>query len=171
MARTSKKQSFESLHQLLILKLQSLYDIEQQLVKALPKMAEHAVDENLKDAFLKHLEETKMQVARLERALESLQAPVKSEKVEAIRGLIKDADWVMKHAKDAAADAGTIAAAQYVEHYEMAGYGAAKEWAELMGHDEVVSLLDESLKEEKAADEKLNELAHAGINERANNDM
>jgi ferritin-like metal-binding protein YciE len=168
---TKKKAAakYADLHDLLVLKLQSLYDIESQLVRELPKLAKSVSSPELKDAFEKHLDETKNQVARLERALEELKSPIKKSKVEAIRGLAKDAEWMIKNIKDEKArDAGMIAAAQYVEHYEIAGYGSASEWAKLMGHDRVVDLLEESLAEEKAADEKLNELALSGVNERAN---
>lgn len=158
-----------TLHDLLVIKLQSLYDIEQELVKALPKMAHKATSGELRMAFEEHAEETKNHVRRIEQALAAIDAPVRKEKVEAIRGLEKDAEWVMKTIVDEnARDAGMIAAAQYVEHYEIAGYGAAVEWARSMGHDEVVRLLEATLAEEKAADEKLNELAQGGINEKAN---
>jgi ferritin-like metal-binding protein YciE len=160
---------YADLHSLLVLKLQSLYDIENQLVRELPKLAKNAHSIELRAAFEKHLDETKNQVVRLEKALEDIKSPVKKSKVEAIRGLAKDADWMIKNISDEnARDAGMIAAAQYVEHYEIAGYGSASEWAKLMGHDTVVDLLEESLAEEKAADEKLNELALSGVNERAN---
>ena len=172
MIKKTKKKTparYADLHDLLVLKLQSLYDIESQLVLELPKLARHATSVELRDAFEKHLEETKNQVARLEQALEEIRSPVKKSKVEAIRGLAKDADWMIKNIKDEKArDAGMIAAAQYVEHYEIAGYGSASEWAKLMGHDTVAELLEESLAEEKAADEKLSELALSGVNERAN---
>jgi ferritin-like metal-binding protein YciE len=164
-----KSKKFETLHDLFILKLQSLYDIENEIVKALPKFAKKATDGNLQAAFEKHLAETERQVTRLEEALKEIDAPIKKEKVEAIRGLSKDAAWIMQNVKDdAARDAALIAAAQYVEHYEMAGYGAASEWARNMGHDSVVSLLEDTLAEEKAADAKLNELALSGINDAAN---
>jgi ferritin-like metal-binding protein YciE len=160
---------YGSLHDLLLLKLHSLYDIESVLVGALPKMIKSATDEELKAAFDKHLGETEEHVKRAESALNELGEKVRKEKVEAIRGLEKDAAWIIKTIKDdAARDAALIAAAQYVEHYEMAGYGAAAEWAELMAHSTVAGLLQATLSEEKAADEKLNELAKGDINQRAN---
>ena len=172
MIKKTKKEAsarYADLHDLLVLKLQSLYDIESQLVRELPKFVKHASSNELRDAFEKHLEETKNQVARLEQALEETKSPVKKSKVEAIRGLAKDADWMIKNIKEEKArDAGMIAAAQYVEHYEIAGYGSASEWAKLMGHDAIAELLEESLTEEKAADEKLSELALSGVNDRAN---
>jgi len=160
---------FDTLHDLLILKLHSLLDIETQLVAALPKMSKASSDKGLSFAFEKHLGETENHVKRLEEALGELGEKASKEKVEAIRGLVKDASWVIKTIKnDAARDALLIAAGQYAEHYEMAGYGAAHEWAGLMGHDSVASLLQSTLDEEKAADEKLKELAKGRINSRAN---
>lgn len=163
------KAKFETLHDLLILKLRSLYDIESELLTALPKMAKAATDGELKQAFEKHFGETENQVTRLEKALKSLDEKISKEKVEAIRGLAKDSAWIIKTIKkEEARDALLIAAGQYVEHYEMAGYGAAREWADLMGHAEVRDILQETLDEEKAANEKLNELAKGSINQRAN---
>ncbi len=160
---------YESLHDLFLLKLHSLYDIEKILVGALPKMARAATDKDLKSAFLKHLGETENHVTRLEEAFKELSERPGKEKVEAIRGLEKDAAWVLKNIEnDAARDAALIGAAQHVEHYEMAGYGAAHEWADLMEHGTVAELLRATLAEEEAADTKLNELAKGGINQTAN---
>ncbi len=157
------------LHDLLVLKLKALYDIETQLVKALPKMAKKSDDADLAQGFNDHLEETKNQVQRLEEALQILGEPVKKLKVDAIRGLTKDADWVMKSIKDKAArDAGLIGAAEYVEYYEIAGYKTAIEWAKLMGHNAVAELLTTTLNEEITASQKLADLANAKINNRAN---
>jgi ferritin-like metal-binding protein YciE len=91
----------------------------------------------------------------------------KKEKVAGIRGIAEDGDWVAGHTSPVARDAGLIAAAQYAEHYEMAGYSAAREWAAMMDHTQVADLLDATLMEEQAASEKLSELAHSGINQRA----
>jgi ferritin-like metal-binding protein YciE len=177
MARTKKssgskgstKGSFGNLHGLFILKLQSLYDIEQEIIKTLPKMAKNASNEDLKMAFEEHLKETKGQAGRLEKAFKILGEKVKKEKVEGIRGITEDGSWIIKNVKDnAARDAALVGAAQYVEHYEIAGYGTAAEWARLMGHDEVAELLEASLAEEEAANEKLTSLAESGINDEAN---
>lgn len=163
------KQAFGNLHELFILKLQSLYDIEQELVKTLPKLAKNASSDELRDAFETHLEETKMQVDRLEQAFELLDMEPKKEKVEGIRGIAEDGGWIIKNVRDdAARDAALIGAAQYAEHYEIAGYGTALEWAKLMGHDEVADLLQQTLDEEETANKKLTALAEGGINERAN---
>jgi ferritin-like metal-binding protein YciE len=164
------KKKYETLHDLLILKLQVLHDVENQLVKALPKMAKAAHSAKLKEAFSAHLEETKRQEERIDEALELAGDEAKGkEKSEAIRGLIKDAEWCIKNITEPAArDASLIAAAQYVEHYEMAGYGAARTWAEEMGHRDIAELLQATLDEEGAANEKLTKLAERGINEKAN---
>ncbi len=167
--KATKGKSFDSLHQLFILKLQSLYDVEQELVKVLPKLAKNASNEELSDAFEEHLKETEGQVKRLEKAFKLLGEKPKKEKVEGIRGIAEDGTWILKNVKDdAARDAALIAAAQYAEHYEIAGYGTAAEWARIMEHDEVQALLEETLGEEEAANEKLNALAQGGINDAAN---
>jgi len=168
--KTAKKEKYSTLHDLLILKLQVLHDIENQLIKALPKMAEAAQDSDLKKAFESHLKETKQQEERIDEALELAGDSGKhKEQSDAIRGLIKDAEWCIKNVKDPAArDVSLIAAAQYVEHYEMAGYGAARTWAEEMGHSDIAQLLQETLDEEGAANKKLMGLAEGGINEKIN---
>lgn len=166
---SGKKSEFGSLHELFILKLQSLYDVEQELIKTLPKLAQSASNRDLREAFMEHLKETRGHAQRLEKAFKLLDEKVKKEKVEGIRGIAEDGSWVMKHVKDEAArDAALIGAAQYAEHYEMAGYGTACEWARLMGHDEVADLLEATLAEEEAANEKLTSLAESGINDEAN---
>lgn len=160
----------ETLHDLLLVKLQALYDVENQLIKALPKMAKAATDKKLKAAFTEHLEETKGHAEKLEKIFDLFELKPGKITSEAIRGLVKDGDWVAKNVKDAdARDAGLIAAAQYVEHYEMAGYGTAKEWADVMGHIEAGNILSVILEEESMANEKLTDLATSGINERSNN--
>ena len=170
MATTKQTNTYSNLHDLLILKLRALHYTETALIKALPKMASAATDADLKQAFTAHLEETRIQKERLDQALTMLGYTGKSsEKSAAIDGLIEDAEWCIKNVKDAdVRDASLIAAAQYVEHYEMAGYGAARTWAEEMGHTEVEELLQETLDEESAANEKLTTLAEGGINDEAN---
>src|SRR6185436_9132471 len=155
MTNTSEK----SLSDLFLLKIKALYDIETKLVKALPKMAEHASNLALATGFKDHLKETKEHVTRLEKIFHMLDAKPEKTEVEGIQGMIHDADWIIKHVKNKQAlDAALIASAQYVEHYEMAGYGTAKEWAELLKLDEAARLLEETLEEEVGADEKLNDL-------------
>jgi len=158
----------QDLQGLLVIKLQALADVEAQLIKALPKMAQKAKAEELKSAFEKHAVQTEGHAERLERALELMGADSRKLKVEAIRGLVADAEWTLKTVKDAAVrDAAMIAAAQYVEHYEMAGYGSAAEWAGLLGRQEVAELLGQTLEEEKQTDAELNDLARARVNEEA----
>jgi ferritin-like metal-binding protein YciE len=167
-AKKGAKQSYDTLHQLLLLKLQALHDVESEIIKALPKLAKAASDPKLKQAFLDHLQETQAQEERIDTALEKLGNASKSKvTVEAIRGLSKDAEWIVKNVKDASArDAALVAAAQYVEHYEIAGYGTAITWAELMGHTEVVELLKETLREEENADVTLSALAESSLNDK-----
>ncbi len=147
-----------------------LLDIEKELVKALPKLAKAAKDKELKAGFTSHLEETKGHIKRLLDAFEDLgEKPEKSMKSAGIRGIIEDGNWVVKNVKPSEAlDANLIAAASYAEHYEMAGYTAAKEWARLMGHDRVVELLDANLSEEILADQKMSDLGKERIFEDAN---
>lgn len=167
--RSTKDTQYETLHDLLVLKLQALYDAEQEIVMALPEMIKKASSSALRTTLELHLDETKEQVGRLEKALNLLEVPPKKMKSEAIAGLVKDAEWVLKNVSDAAArDAAIIAAAQYVEHYEIAGYGVACEWSDLMHHDEVSELLKKTLAEEVNADKKLTDLAEGGINAEAN---
>jgi len=149
-----------SLRELLIVKLQALYDTEGELVKALPKMAKAATDEDLSAAFEDHLEETKAQVERLENIFDLLGEKAKKIKGDAIRGLVTDSEWVIKNTEEGdARDIALIAAARYVEHYEMAGYMGAQEWAEMLGDEGVAALLEETLEEEEKAEEKLSEIA------------
>lgn len=159
----------DNLHSAFITKLRSLYDIERELTKALPKMSKKATDPELKKGFANHALETKTHLERLENAFELLGQKPKKKKSEAIRGLVADAEWVMKNAENSETrDAMMIAAAQYVEHYEIAGYGTAVTWAKLMKHTEVAGLLAETLKEEEMTDKKLNMVAKEKINKRAN---
>ena len=166
---TAKKSVPEmNLHDLLVIKLQVLYDVETQLVKALPKMAKNSSDEDLKAGFEEHLAQTMGQVNRLERIFAMLDMKPKKLRSESIRGLILDADWVIKNVNgDTALDANLIAAAQSVEHYEIAGYSGAHTWATELGHTEIADLLQETLDEETAAEAKLTELAASRIDHMA----
>ncbi|MDB5194741.1 MAG: hypothetical protein JWN50_755 [Parcubacteria group bacterium] len=156
-----------TLRDLLIQKLQALSDIEHELVKALPDMAEAASNPSLKKGFRDHLDETRNHVCRIEDAFALMNEKPKKLKVEAIRGLVKDAKWVMKNVKGTETlDANLIAAARYVEHYEMAGYMGALEWARTLGETKVASLLRATLAEEKKADKTL-EKAGTIINKKA----
>lgn len=157
-----------TLNDLLVLKLKALYDIETQLIKALPKMAAQANDPDLKAGFERHLKETKGHAERLERAFKLLATKPSTIKVEAIRGLVADAEWIMKQKPGKEAlDAMLVAAALYVEHYEMAGYLSASMWAVRLGHHRVSDLLRKTLDEEVKTATKLNVLAEKKIDVRA----
>lgn len=148
--------------------LKDLYSAENQLVKALPKMAKNASAAELRKGFEKHLAETRGQVKRLERIGKLLSAPLNGKKCAAMEGLIDEGKELLEEGGAAAVlDAGLIAAAQKVEHYEIASYGSARTWAEELGLDEVATLLQDSLDEEKATDEKLTELALSSVNQAA----
>jgi ferritin-like metal-binding protein YciE len=157
-----------TLEDLFLDEIRDLYDAEKQLVKALPKMAKAASSEELKQAFTDHLEETTNQVARLEQVFEELGQKARGKKCAAMAGLVTEGQEIVETTTDSSVrDAGLIAAAQKVEHYEMAGYGSARTHAELLGYDKAVELLEETLQEEKAADTKLNDLATSTVNQDA----
>ena len=157
-----------TLHDAFIEELRDAYDAEKQLTKALPKMAKAASSPKLRDAFQVHLEETRGQVERLEEVFASLDEKVKGKHCDGIAGIIEEGKSVMEEDfDDVTMDACLIAGAQRAEHYEMAAYGTLVAWAEAMGHTEAAGLLQETLDEEKAADEKLSSLAEGGINQDA----
>jgi ferritin-like metal-binding protein YciE len=157
--------ALDSLHDLYVDELKDLYNAENQLVKALPKMAKAATNPDLKAAIEEHLEVTRGQVERLERIFKKLGVSPKGKKCKAMEGLIEEGKEVMEEdGQEAVIDAALIAAAQRVEHYEMAGYGCARTFAKLLGYDEAARLLQETLDEEGDADKKLTELAETGIN-------
>lgn len=159
-----------TLREMLLAEMKALYDIESELVEALPKMVKEATDTELKTALEEHLEETEEQVSRLEEAFDLMGEKPEREKVEAIRGLVKDAEKHMKEAEDGdARDLMIIHSGSHVEHYEMAGYIAAQEWAEMLGDEGVSALLEKNLEEEQSAEEKLSELG-TQIAERLNQD-
>ena len=156
------------LHELFLDELADLYSAEHQLTKALPKMAKAAQSDELREALEQHLEETEEHLSRLEQVAESLDETLKKKTCKAMKGLIEEADDIVKEQKDSnALDAGIIAACQKVEHYEIASYGTVCAWAEQMGHDEALKLLRQTEEEESAADEKLTEIAENIANERA----
>jgi ferritin-like metal-binding protein YciE len=151
--------------ELFLEEIRDLYDAERQLTKALPKMSKAACSMELKDVFDEHLGQTENQVARLERIFALVGEDAKGKKCAAMSGLIKEGGEMADDTEDTPVrDAGLIAAAQKVEHYEISGYGSARTHAELLGNDEAARLLEETLREEKAADEKLNALAKNMIN-------
>ncbi len=165
------QETAENLHDLLVMKLQALYYTEQEIIKALPKMVEAATDPELKNAFQSHLRETEGHVQRLNQAFNELDAKAEPLESDAINGLIEDTQWCMDNIESPQAlDASLIAAAQYVEHFEIAGYGSAATWAEQTGEMEVKNILGLTLDEEKAADEKLSALAMVKVNEQASDE-
>jgi ferritin-like metal-binding protein YciE len=148
--------------------MQDVYYAERQILKALPKMAKAASNPRLKDAFLHHREETQVQVERLQKAFEALGKRARGVTCEAINGLIDEAAEVIEDFPEGSVrDAGLAACAQAVEHYEIARYGALIAWAKTVGKTEVVSLMEETLAEEKQADTLLNQLASKEINQQA----
>jgi len=156
---------FNSLDDLLVEQLRDLYDAESRLIEALPKMSEAASNQKLKDAFSHHLEETRGQVNRLEEAFKLLDQPAKRESCEAMKGLIKEGEEMIEAKGDSdVKDAALIAAAQRVEHYEMAGYGSARNFAQRCGRGDIARLLQETLDEESDADKKLTSIAEASVN-------
>ncbi len=157
-----------NLHDALVHDLQDLLSAENQLILALPKMALAASHEELSAAFEEHLEETEGHVKRLGEALKLLDATTVGEKCKAMEGLILEAQKILEEdANDVVRDALIISIAQKVEHYEIAGYGTARTFAELLGEKEVADLLQETLNEEAAADEKLTEIAESVVNKEA----
>jgi ferritin-like metal-binding protein YciE len=153
---------------LLLTFMQDIYYAERQILKALPKMAKAAESPQLKEAFTEHREETQVQVERLQKAFEALGKRARGVTCEAINGLIEETEEVIEEFPEGSIrDAGLAACAQAVEHYEMARYGSLIAWAKAGGHKEVVSLLEETLAEEKKADTLLNQLANKSINQQA----
>ena len=148
--------------------LADIYYAEQQIVKALPKMVDKATDPQLKQGFQTHLRETETHVKRLEQVFQQLDVKAKGIDCPAIDGIIKEANEVAGEVSDKAVlDAALIAAAQAVEHYEMTRYGTLIAWAKQLGRQQVVSLLQQTLDEEKATDQKLTSMAEAKINRKA----
>jgi len=156
------------LHELFLDELADLLSAEQQLTKALPKMAKAAKAPELREAFESHLEETERQVTRLVQVFESVGSKTRKKTCKAMQGLIEEGSELIQDLKGKSSmDAGLIAAAQKVEHYEIASYGTVRCWAERMGHQEAVELLEETLEEEKAADETLTGIAENLANSEA----
>jgi len=161
--------NLSSLQDLLVDQLKDLYSAENQLIKALPKMAKNAATPALKETIENHLQETREQADRLQRIAGILNCKVSGKKCKAMEGLIEEGKEVLDaDGEEAILDAAMVAAAQRVEHYEIAAYGSARTMAELLGLQEIVSLLQESLNEEKAADEKLTHVVEHEIYPQAN---
>jgi ferritin-like metal-binding protein YciE len=158
----------KSVNDLLLNELRDIYHAEKQLVKALPKMAKKVKSDELRQALEHHLEETKGQVERLDQVFQQLDSRSSGKRCEAMEGLIEEAKEMMEEiSTPEVLDAAMIAAAQKVEHYEIASYGSVQALAEALGHTEAARLLEETLNEEKAADQKLNQIALSGVNQLA----
>lgn len=154
--------SANNLEELFLHHVKDTYDAEKQLAKALPKLAKAATDENLKEAFESHLEETQTQIERLEQIFKMLDKPARGKKCMGMQGLIEEGKEVMEEdSPEPVMDAGLISAAQKCEHYEIAAYGTMATYAKLLGMTDALKLLKETIAEEKAADQKLSELAKA----------
>jgi ferritin-like metal-binding protein YciE len=158
----------ESLNDLYLEQLKDLYSAETQLLDALPKMAERATSADLKQGFQEHLRQTREHMHRLEQIFSDLGDTPKGHSCEGMKGLIKEGEEMIKmKGEDKVIDAGLIAAAQRVEHYEIAGYGTVRTYAEMLGHSQHATLLERTLQEEEMTDEKLSQLAESHINEEA----
>jgi ferritin-like metal-binding protein YciE len=158
----------KTLLDLFLNELADIYDAEHQLVKALPKMAKAATCTHLQTAFLAHLEETKGHVKKVEQVFECFNKSPRGKTCEATKGLLAEGDEIAASFKDSSAiNAALIAAAQKIEHYEMASYGCLHEWAGVLGNEDAADLLEEILAEEKAANESLTDLARERSNDEA----
>ena len=158
----------DNLRKLYIEELRDLYSAENQLLKALPKMAKGASSDELRQAFENHLQETEGHVERLETIFEDLDESPKGKTCHAMKGLVEEGSEMLdEEGEESVLDAGIIAAAQKVEHYEIASYGTVRTFAGLLGEKNAAKLLQQTLDEEGAADEKLNELAEGIVNPEA----
>lgn len=160
----------KTLEELFLDELADIYDAENRLTKAIPKLAEAATHEELKSAFAEHLAETEGHVTKVEKVFSLFGEKAKGKKCEAIVGLLKEGDEIAAENKNAPTiNAALISAAQKVEHYEIASYGCLREWADQLGNEDAAEILQEILDEEKGADQKLTELARACCNLTAQN--
>ncbi|AWM86065.1 ferritin-like domain-containing protein [Microvirga sp. 17 mud 1-3] len=158
----------KTLHDLFLHTLKDVYYAEKQILKALPKMAKNAESEELKQAFEKHRDETEGQIERLEQVFKLLDKPARGVQCEAINGIIEEGKEVMEDfAESEALDAGILAAAQAVEHYEITRYGTLRTWAMELGLKDAARLLEQNLEEEKKTDQLLTKLAEARVNTKA----
>jgi ferritin-like metal-binding protein YciE len=160
--------ALNDLNDLLVEQLKDLYNAEAQLTKALPKMAKAATSPELKQAFQTHLAETEEHINRLEQVFEELGESAKGKTCKAMKGLVEEAkEAIEEEAEDSVKDAALIAAAQRVEHYEIAGYGTVRTYAKMLGQDQAAKLLQQTLDEEGKTDKLLTQLAEACINQMA----
>jgi ferritin-like metal-binding protein YciE len=150
----------ENLQQLFVKELRDLYDAENQITDALPKLIDASKSTELKSALQEHLQVTKQQISRLDRIFQILKEKPTSETCKGMKGVIKEGDEIVSAGGDPSTiDAGIISAAQRVEHYEMAGYGTVRTYAQLLGQNEMAQLLEQTLREEEEADRKLTQIA------------
>lgn len=155
----------DTLQTLYVERLRDLYSAEQQLLKAMPKIRKAATNEELQDAFDTHMAQTEQQVQRLERIFEELGVPPKGKQCKGMEGLLAEVTELLgEDAEPDVLDAGLIASAQAVEHYEIAGYGTARTYSELLGFDEHTELLQQTLSEEEETDRILTEIAMTSVN-------
>jgi len=158
----------DSLDSLFQDELKDIYDAEKQITKALPKMIKKASAEELKEAFAEHLQQTAQHIERLEQVFEQLDMPARGKKCIGVQNLIKEGQEMMAEANDDdTLDALMIAAAQKIEHYEIASYGTLRVWADILGHSDSASLLEETLEEEKDTDHRLTAIAESFVNREA----
>jgi ferritin-like metal-binding protein YciE len=160
--------SLDSLHGLFLEELKDIYNAENQLTKALPRMAKAAESPELQQAFTNHLKETEGHVQRLQRIFKELGEEPKGKRCKGMQGLVEEGKEIMeKPGEPAVIDAALIAGAQRVEHYEIAAYGCLRTYAQLLGMENAVKLLEQTLAEEEAADKKLTEIGEGGVNNQA----
>ena len=166
--RASSESSDNELQDLFLDELADIYNAEQQLTKALPKMARAAEAEELREAFEVHLGETRGQISRIEEAARTLGVSIKRKKCKGMEGLIEESEEMIEEQEDSSAiDATLIASAQKVEHYEIASYGTLCAWAKILRHNQALNFLKQNLSEEKATDDKLTMLAESLANLKA----
>jgi ferritin-like metal-binding protein YciE len=160
--------SLDSLEKLFIEELKDVYNAEKQILRALPRMAKSAVSPDLRQAFTNHLRETEGQVKRLERIFQELGHAPRGKKCKGMEGLLEEGKEILEEdGEPAVIDAALISAAQRVEHYEIAAYGCLRSYAQLLGYSAAEQLLQQTLAEEEAADQKLSQLGESGINQAA----
>ena len=160
--------SLDNLKDILVLQLKDLYDAEERLIEALPKMADASASRELKSAFEQHLDQTRRHKERLEEVFHEIGEEVSSEKCEAMMGIVEEGEIILKASGDAhVKDAALIGAAQRAEHYEIAGYGTARNFAHRLGHERAAELLQQTLDEEKETDERLTRIAESTVNPEA----
>ncbi len=158
-------EQLNALHDLFVNELRDVYDAEKQIVKALPRVARSASSEDLRNALEEHLEETRGQVERLEQVFEQLEMRPRGKHCTGMEGILEEGkELIETGTKGDVLDAGLIAAAQRVEHYEISVYGTLASWARQLGHSDMARLLEETLEEEKNADQKLSALAESSTN-------